>query len=281
MNVLLLQLRNELWKLFGKKRTYLGFAMFLLAQNAVILIFRFSNATRPMRRMLEDNGYAAAAFISTPTIATLMVVIMAYTLLPLYLALVGGDLVSKEAEDGTLRMILSRPISRARLLVLKWLAGVVFAAALVFALGAFGLVFTAPWFPVRGGLFLMIPGEFFSVFEGPAGLSRYAAAHAFMIAKAVSILSLAFMFSCFNVKPAAATILALSLILINRILMEIPYFQDLQHWFITYHLNVWQWLFAERIPWWRIGESLSILLGFNLSFLVIGVTAFQLRDIKS
>ena len=27
------QLRNELWKLFGKKRTYIGFGAFLLAQN--------------------------------------------------------------------------------------------------------------------------------------------------------------------------------------------------------------------------------------------------------
>jgi ABC-2 type transport system permease protein len=94
-------------------------------------------------------------------------------------------------------------------------------------------------------------------------------------------MGLAFMFSCFNMKPAAATILALSLIMINGILMEIPYFRDLQPWFITYHLNAWQLLFVEKIPWWRIGESVSILVGYNVTFVVIGCTAFQLRDIKS
>ena len=31
-----LQLRNELWKLFAKKRTYIGFLMFLLAQNVIM-----------------------------------------------------------------------------------------------------------------------------------------------------------------------------------------------------------------------------------------------------
>jgi len=36
------RLRNELWKLFGKKRTYIGFTMFLLAQLIVTLVFRFS-----------------------------------------------------------------------------------------------------------------------------------------------------------------------------------------------------------------------------------------------
>src|SRR5439155_3671739 len=176
-----LQLRNELWKLFAKKRTYIGFLMFLLAQNVIILIFRFTNGPRAnMMRTLEGNGYLAQEFISALTVATFMLLPIAYMLLPLYASLVGGDLVAKEAEDGTLRMILCRPISRTRLLLLKWTAGAVFSFLLVTALGLFGVAF--------------------------ASLS---------------------------------------------------------------------------IPWWKIGESLSLLLGFNLTFLVIGITAFQVRDIKS
>jgi hypothetical protein len=31
-------LKNELWKLFGKKRTYIGFGAFLLSQNAMLLL---------------------------------------------------------------------------------------------------------------------------------------------------------------------------------------------------------------------------------------------------
>src|SRR2546422_6338377 len=122
-------------------------------------------------------------------------------------------------------MILSRPVSRLRLLLLKWLAGAFFSLALVLALGLFGVVFASFWFP-WGGLFVFIPGELFSVFDWGAGLARYTGAHFFMTAKACTILTLAFMFSCFNIKPAAATILALSLMMINRILQEIPYFHD-------------------------------------------------------
>jgi len=276
-----LQLRNELWKLFGKKRTYIGFGMFLLAEIVIILIFRYSNATRWMKRTLENNGYLADQFLSTLTIASLMVIILSYTLLPLYVALVGGDLVSKEAEDGTLRMILSRPISRMRLLGLKWLAGFIFSFVLVLSLGLFGLVFSALWFPADGNLFVSLPGERINIFEAWPGLERYAAAHLFMVSTACTVMGLAFMFSCFNMKPAAATILALSLIMINGILMEIPYFKDLQHWFITYHLNIWQLLFVEKIPWWKIGESVSILLGYNVTFVIVGGTVFHMRDIKS
>src|SRR5437870_4644485 len=178
-----LQLRNELWKLFAKKRTYIGFLMFLLAQNVIILVFRFTNGPRAnMMRTLEGNGYLAQEFISALTVATFMLLPIAYLLLPLYVSLVGGDLVAKEAEDGTLRMILSRPIS---------------------------------------------------------------------------------------------------FVFVNFIMQNIPYFRDLQHWFLTYHLNIWQLMFAQPVPWWRIGESVSLLAGFNLTFLVIGATAFQVRDIKS
>jgi len=63
--------------------------------------------------------------------------------------------------------------------------------------------------------------------------------------------------------------------------MEIPYFHDLTEYFIGYHLNLWQTLFQEHIPWWRVGESLSILFGLSLTFLITGITVFQVRDIKS
>src|SRR5688572_2757571 len=281
MIMFLLQLRNELWKLFAKKRTYIGLAMFLLAQNTVILLFRFTPASNVMKRMLAGNGYVVADYMSALTLSTIMVIVMAVTLLPLYMALMGGDFVAKEAEDGTLRMILSRPISRLRLIFLKWLAGGVFSLVMVFALGVLGFIFSALWYPPRGGLFVFIPGEMFFVYDFSTGLGRYAAAHVVMFAKAQTILTFALMFSCFNMKPAAATILALSLITITRILMEIPYFHDMRHWFLAYHLDVWVLFFKEQIPWPRIGESLSVLAAANVSLMVIGCTAFHLRDIKS
>ncbi|MBN8247232.1 MAG: hypothetical protein J0L84_07285 [Verrucomicrobia bacterium] len=97
------QLQHELWKLFGKKRTYIGFGVFLVAQAAIILLFRYTRATQAIRRALEGGGYPAAEFITAGTIATQVVIPVAFLLLPLYVALVGGDLVAKEAEDGTLR----------------------------------------------------------------------------------------------------------------------------------------------------------------------------------
>jgi ABC-2 type transport system permease protein len=277
----LAQLKNELRKLFGKKRTYIGFGAFVLAQTLMLLMFKYTRWQSQFERLLAGNGYLASEYISALTVALVMLVPQILLLLPLYVTLIGGDLVAKEAEDGTLRMILSRPVSRVRLLCLKWLAGFVFSIVLVLALAAGGMFFCGLFFPVGGGLFAQVPEQDLGVFNFTGGVGHFLLAHLFLVAKACAIMSLAFMFSCFNMKPAAAAILALSLILIDRILMEIPYFHDLRNCFFGYHLNVWQLFLQSRIPWWQVGESVGILFGASLTFLIVGISVFQVRDIKS
>jgi ABC-2 type transport system permease protein len=143
-----------------------------------------------------------------------------------------------------------------------------------------GVAFARCFFP-WGGLFAFVPGEMFSVLDATDGVWRYALAHVLLAVKAGTVLSLAFMFSCFNVKPAAATILALSVVFVSFVLMQIPFFRDLQPWFFTYYLNLWQNVLMQPVPWWKVWGSLSVLAGFNLTFLIIGATVFHVRDIKS
>ncbi len=274
------QLKNELWKLFGKKRTYIGFGAFLLAQMVMLLTFKFTRWQSDMERLLAGNGYIAAEFISALTVAVVMMLPQIILLMPLYVSLVGGDLVAKESEDGTLRMILSRPISRVRLLFVKWVAGVIFAAVLVAVLGATALGLARLFFP-WSGLFVFVPGQAFSVLSSHEGLLRYLFAHVFLIVNASTVLSIAFMFSCFNMKPAAATILALSYLFVNLVLEGIPFFDRYENWLITHHFRCWLNVFSDPIPGWQIVQSELLLFGVCATVFVIGTTAFHVRDIKS
>jgi ABC-2 type transport system permease protein len=276
----LLHLRNELWKLFGKKRTYIGFGAFLLAQNAMLLGFKFTRWQSDVERLLAGNGYLANEYISALTVAVVMLLPQVLLLMPLYAALVGGDLVAKEAEDGTLRMILSRPISRFRILFSKWIAGVIFSAVLVIVLGGTALLFARMWFPWRG-MFVFVPNMVFNVLEPGVGLKLYIASHAFMTVNASVILGLAFMFSCFNMKPAAATILSLSFLFVNLVIESIPFFERYHEWLLPYHFRIWMQIYSNPIPWSRIAESLSILAAFSITTFLIGMAAFHARDIKS
>ena len=276
----LLYLRNELWKLFGKKRTYIGFGAFLLAQNAMLLAFRFTRWQKEMSQLLSVNGYFASEYVSALTVAVVMLIPQIILLMPLYAALVGGDMVAKEVEDGTLRMILSRPISRVRLLLAKWIAGILFSAALVIVLGATALFFARLWFP-WGGLFVSWPGMVFNVLTASHGFKLFLVCHSFLALNASIILGLAFMFSCFNMKPAAATILALSFMFLNLVMESIPFFEQYHEWFLPYHFRIWLYVYAQPIPVERIVQSLFILLAFHVTTFVVGAAAFQVRDIKS
>jgi ABC-2 type transport system permease protein len=277
------QLKNELWKLFGKKRTYIGFGAFIIAQTAMLVIFKHTHWQEDFERLLSGNGYLASEYISALTVSIIMLLPQLALLMPLYVTLVGGDLVAKEVEDGTLRMILSRPVSRVRLLLVKWLAGVIFTAVLVFSLGATALAFARLCFP-WGGMFVFGQSESdltFGIFPANEGLMLFILSHLFMVVNTVTIMSVAFMFSCFNMKPAAATILALSYLFVNMVMQHIPFFDRYQDWFMTHHLESWIWVFQQPVSWPEIFQSETILLATSATAFVIGALAFQVRDIKS
>ena len=277
------QLKNELWKLFGKKRTYIGFGAFIIAQSAMLLVFKYTRWQEDFDRLLSGNGYLASDYISALTVALIMIWPQLVLLMPLYVTLVGGDLVAKEAEDGTLRMILSRPVSRVRLLLVKWIAGIIFTAVLVVALGIIALGFARLCFP-WSGMFVFGQSEtdmMFSLFTPGQGLALFALSHVFMVINTVTLMSLAFMFSCFNMKPAAATILALSYMFVNMVMEHIPFFDRYQDWFITHHLECSFLVFQQPTPWPQIYQSETILLATSATAFIIGVMGFQVRDIKS
>jgi len=130
-------------------------------------------------------------------------------------------------------------------------------------------------------MFVFVPGQVFNVLTAPAGFKLYLYSHLFMTLNASVILSLAFMFSCFNMKPAAATILALSLLFVNLVMEGIPFFERYHEYLLTYHFRSWHNVYVQPIPWAQMDQSLCVLLAVNLTTFLIGTAAFQARDIKS
>ena len=69
------QLKNELWKLFGKKRTYIGTGMFLLAQVLFVLLLKFGKGpAQGIARDIERSGFPVSHFLTNLTIAGIALV---------------------------------------------------------------------------------------------------------------------------------------------------------------------------------------------------------------
>ncbi len=278
----LLQLRGELQKMAFRQRTFIGFGVFPAMEALITYILHRDKPQRDIRDLLEKSGYDFSDYFSHLTLATMIVSLTVVLLASLFLALVLGDIVAKESEDGSLRLVLSRPISRLRLLAAKYCAGGIYTFGLMFFIFATSLLAGAVTRGWHGGLFFYAWAEgIFGLFTEKEGLIRYMMACPLLALSMFTVSSLAFMFSCFRIKPAAAAILTLSITLVDYILHLIPFFKAYQDYFLTAKMTAWSRVFQEDIPWASITASYSLLLGIDASCFVVGWLAFQVRDFKS
>ncbi|MEO1237079.1 MAG: ABC transporter permease subunit [Planctomycetota bacterium] len=281
MSLWLHQLGHELVKLFARRRTYIGFAAFVVLQVAIVALLQHPRAQDEVGGLLEQNGLAFEEYYNGLTLAIATIAFSFTFLGGLYVALVAGDIVAKEVEDGTMRMVLARPIGRTRLLMVKLTACVIYTVSLVLFLGVTALAFATAYRGGLGKLFIFIdPENLFAFYDTGEGLWRYARSVVCLAYGTLTVAALAFMFSCFRVKPAAATILTLSVFFIDVVLTNMPAFFGIRHWFMSYHIGFWVRTYHEVEPWPAIGRSALYLAGLSTTFVVVGVTRFGVRDLK-
>lgn len=280
MMLFFLQLWNELRKMFSRKRTYIGFGAFFVVECGILFLLNLPKPKMSFQRLIERNGYGFNEYYSGLTLGLMMVIWTTTLLGSLYLALVAGDLMAKEVEEGTMRMLLCRPVSRFRVALLKYLSAVIYTFALVGFIGISALLVGIAY-RGYGGLFVFAPMEgIFALFERGVGLRLFLEAIPLLALSMASISSLGFLFSCCNMKPAAASIVTLSIIFLDFIFHGIPYFESLKVYFITTHLSAWMQLFQSYPPWWRMGEDYTYLLGLDATCFILGAAIFQRRDLK-
>jgi ABC-2 type transport system permease protein len=176
----------------------MGFGAFFVLELLIWFLLRTEKVQNNFRAIFQRNdafGGAAGVFddyFRGLTLAMLIVMFTVFLLGGLFLALVGGDIVSKEVEDGTLRMTLCRPVSRVRVLAVKYLTCIAYTFALVLYIAGTALLVGLAWRGM-GGLFIFVPDEqVFAVFEQTEGTWRFAAALVFYAAALVVVSSLAF-----------------------------------------------------------------------------------------
>ena len=137
-------LQIELFKISRRPRTYIAFA----AIAAIVFIFQFAfkaDGQSYMNLMLQSvkdtfefervraiNGY----FMCYIILNTLLIQV------PILVALIAADSISGEANMGTLRLLISKPISRTQLILVKFAAATIFTILLLLWMAITSLVFS-------------------------------------------------------------------------------------------------------------------------------------------
>lgn len=277
----LVQLRNEFVKLFARRRTYIGFGVFCLVEIVILLLLSLPPVKEAFLKLMANNGLNFEDTYHGLGIALSVIYLTVNLLGVLYLALVSAEMVAREVEDGTMRMILARPVSRARVLALKIIVNMVHTAVFVAVIGAISLLVALVWRQSLGNLlvFAYVEGVF-SFFGPEEGLWRYVQGLLVLGLSLQMVSGLGFLFSCFRLKPATATVLTASVLFADMILRGIPYFEPIRHFFLSHHLACWVLTFRHVVPWTEVAESLCWLLALTVSCWVIGSAYFCTRDFK-
>lgn len=128
---------TELAKLLRRRRTWLTIALLNVLPTIVAVLLAVTGiAPRPGQGPPFLSAVVANG--SLFSIAALAIVLPLF--LPVSVAVVAGDSVAGEAQAGTLRYLLIRPVSRTRLLVAKLLTSAVFVLIAVVSVAGLGFV---------------------------------------------------------------------------------------------------------------------------------------------
>ncbi|HBE22962.1 MAG TPA: hypothetical protein DDW21_05880 [Verrucomicrobiales bacterium] len=279
----LAQLQGELRKLFSRPRTYIGYVAFLAMEILILVVYKLDRTQAYTRTQLQNNGLDFDIYYSSLSITFTIMLLSMFVLGSVFFALVAGDIVAKENEDGNLRLIFARPISRLRLLVVKYASVCIYTVSFVFFVGISGYLMAVAAVGWEGGLFVMEPKMkvFAAYSEWSDGAGRLALSALGIGFSMITISSIAFMFSCFKMKPAAATIITLSILFVDMIVQNFPFFKPYEEWFVTWRMSAWVFLMEPHLPWAKVLESFAFLGGLNATVFVLGWLAFQSRDFKT
>lgn len=281
MNSLSTLIKIELYKIFSKGRTYIGFgAIFLIITFIQLGIYAegqnvFDFIMQQLGKTFEFEGNVINGYlISYIALNTLWLHV------PILVALVAGDLISGEANKGTFRLILTRPISRNKLLVAKFLAGWTYTVLLVVFMAVIGNGIGLLFF---GKGDLIVFRESINIFAADELPWRFIAAYAYGILSMTVVASLAFMLSAFSENSIGPIIGSVAIIIGITIISTIGFtwMKHINPYLFTTYLPGWQIFFDYELNMPKLIQSIVVQVAYLLIFLSVTFVHFRRKDILS
>jgi len=272
----------ELFKIFRKPRTYIAFvaiaAIIFLVQLAFYLdgekymsfmMASFETAFTFEGRMM--NGY----FIFFIILQTLLVHV------PLLISLVAGDMVAGEANMGTLRLLVAKPVSRSSIILGKFWSTCIYTVLLLTFMAIVGLFGSVLLFGTSD--LLIFKTDKLLLIDRSDVLWRYAAAYGFAALSMITVASLAFLFSVLAENSIGPIIAAMSVIIVSTILttMDIPFFNAMKPYLFTNHMLNWKGFFDRPVDKPEVLKSALFLIAHITLFVSLSIYIFRKKDILS
>ncbi|MEA2128582.1 MAG: type transport system permease protein [Solirubrobacteraceae bacterium] len=260
--------RWELRKLRSQKRTYLGLGAAALVPLIFIVALLSSSGGPedvPFGRYVRETGLAI------PLVGLLFSSIW---LFPLITALVAGDIVAAEDNNGTLKTILTRSTERWQIFTGKLLAAVSYAFLALVIFVAVGLLL--------GGLiwgFNSLPSLSGTRIGAGRGIVLIGAASLAYFIPMIAIATIAFLLSTVTHNSAGAVVGTLILSFMLQLLAVISGLSFLRPYLLSEQFNAWQGLLREPTDWAPIVHAAWVSACYAVPATLWAFLAFVRRDV--
>jgi ABC-2 type transport system permease protein len=200
--------------------------------------------------------------------------------LPVAVAVVAGDSIAGEAQAGTLRYLLVRPVGRTRLLVAKLVATLVFVLAAVLSVAVVG-------FGV--GRLLLGSQPISQAIVSVSGTSltpgqiawRVVLAVGYMAFSMLGVAAMAVLLSTLSDSPLTASLGALAFLVASSLLLTIDAAQALQPYLPTRYWLSFVDLFRDPILWSEVERGVALQAVYVVVLLGAAWASFTTKDITS
>lgn len=272
----------ELSKIFRKWRTYIGFLAIavLVPVIQIAMLVEGEKGINFMTRNLQQSfvfvGNLLNGYLIAYTILNALVVHI-----PFLITLVAGDLLAGEATAGTYRILITRPVSRFKIVLSKFIGGLIYTNALVLFLAVMSLGIGLMIFGI--GELIVIKNFNILILSRSDVMWRFVLAYGFATLSMSVVMSLAFLFSAL-VENAIGPIMSTMAIIIVFIIIsaiDINFFQSIRPYLFTSYMQSWRSFFDNPIDAADIIKSAAVLAGHIILFFSITVFIFNRKDILS
>lgn len=196
--------------------------------------------------------------------------------LPLAVAVLAGDTIAGEANLGTLRYLLTVPVDRTRLLLVKYVSLVIGALIGVVVVAGTGLV-------VGGALLGLGPTTLLSGNQVSLAdaLLRLTVAVLYLTAGLSGLAAVGLFVSTLTEQPIAAMIATTVVATAMWILDAIPQLDWLGPWLLVHRWSAFADAFRDPIFWDTMRTGLAVDLAYVVVFLALAWARFAQKDITS
>ena len=272
----------ELYKVFKKWRTYIGFIAvgLLVMLIQVAMIFEGQHAISRITRSLQDTFLFTGNLLNGYFISYLILNAIAVHI-PFLITLVAGDLLAGEATAGTYRIILTRPITRLKFVTAKFLAGAIYSSLLILFLAIVSLV--AGMIIFGPGELIVMSNEGITLFAKNDIIWRFLLAYSYAALGMTVVCSVAFLFSSLVENAIGPIISTMTVIIVFLIIsnINIEFFQAVKPYLFTTYILDWKEFFESTINITEISKAVAILFGHIVVLFTLTAYLFKRKDILS